>query len=105
MQPSPRVARGHTFGEMHRAGDRTNRHLIVLTEWLPLEGRHVLPLGGHVMHGEAHRELDAVGFYGGGNIPADLHGLVLPSSSLRLRNLISICSVTLRSPSVVAVTS
>lgn len=62
MQPSPRVARGHTFGEMHRAGDRTNRHLIVLTEWLPLEGRHVLPLGGHVMHGEAHRELDAVGF-------------------------------------------
>lgn len=76
MQPSPRVARGHTFGEMHRAGDRTNRHLIVLTEWLPLEGRHVLPLGGHVMHGEAHRELDAVGFYGGGNIPADLHGFV-----------------------------
>ena len=62
---------------MDGAGDRADRHLVLLAERLPLEGGHVFPFGGHIVHGEAYIELHAVGLGGDRNIPADLHGCVI----------------------------
>ena len=71
------VLAGDAVGEVDSAGDRADRHLVLLAERLPLEGGHVFPFGGHIVHGEAHVELHTVGLGGDRNIPADLHGCVI----------------------------